>query len=71
VDIEEEEFVDWAVQLQASEVSDDFETRIDMEYVASPEWVELIRNDELHDAILTDNKYIDFDEDDEQREGLL
>jgi hypothetical protein len=70
-DIEEKEFVDWAVQLQASEVSDDFETRIDMEYVASPEWVELIRNDELHDAILTDNKYIDFDEDDGEKVGLL
>ncbi|MDR1029020.1 MAG: DUF1538 domain-containing protein [Clostridiales Family XIII bacterium] len=61
-DIEEQQFVDWAVQLQASEVNDDFESQMDMEFVASPEWAELVRNDQVHQTIAADNKYIDFDE---------
>ena len=61
-DIEDQEFVDWAVQLQASEVNDDFESKMDMEFVASPEWAELVRNDQIHSTIAADNRYIDFDE---------
>jgi hypothetical protein len=60
--VEEREFIDWAQQLQASEVSDDFETKMDMEYVASPEWAEMVRNDSLRTTIAKDNRYIDFDE---------
>jgi hypothetical protein len=66
-DIEEEQFVDWAVQLQASEVNDDFESQMDMEFVASPEWAELVRNDQVHSNIAADNRYIDFDEYEHER----
>ncbi|MDR1954206.1 MAG: DUF1538 domain-containing protein, partial [Clostridiales Family XIII bacterium] len=61
-DIEEQQFVDWAVQIPASEVNDDFESQMDMEFVASPEWAELVRNDQVHRTIAADNRYIDFDE---------
>ena len=56
------DFVDWGVQIQASEVKDDFESQLDMEFVASPEWAELVRNDFVFENIRADNDYIDFDE---------
>jgi hypothetical protein len=33
-----------------------------MEFVASPEWAELVRNDFVFENIRADNDYIDFDE---------
>jgi hypothetical protein len=57
-----QEFVDWGVQDQASEVNDDYESQMDMEFVASPEWAEMVRNDFVFENIRADNNYIDFDE---------
>jgi hypothetical protein len=61
-DIEDEQFVDWAAQLKNSEVYEDFESKMDMEFVASPEWAELINTDKVRSKIAEDNSYIDFDE---------
>ncbi len=62
-EIEEREFVDWGETNQASEVYDEYkDVGADMEFVASPEWAEVIHDENVWDEITTDNAYIDFDE---------
>jgi hypothetical protein len=75
--IEEEEFVDWGVTprsavaenmaayeepVQDDFVQDDYVQEADMDFVASPEWVQAVHTEELHEAVAMDNNYIDFDE---------
>jgi hypothetical protein len=70
--VEEEEFVDWgAIPPRAEEmgenvqddyVQDDYAQDADMDFVASPEWVQALHTDELHEEVTMDNNYIDFDE---------
>ena len=63
-EIEENNFVDWGESTQLSEVTDDY-TDIgadNMEFVASPEWAEVLHDDKVWDEITSDNSYIDFDE---------
>jgi hypothetical protein len=33
-----------------------------MDFVASPEWVEAVHTEVLHEEVSMDNNYIDFDE---------
>jgi hypothetical protein len=63
-DIEDEQFIGWSMQLEKSGIDEGLSTQTDlnMEFVASPEWAELIRIDQFHDKIAADNSYIDFDE---------
>jgi hypothetical protein len=75
--IEEEEFVGWGVMplssggpeggeeggnVQDDYVQDDYVQEADMDFVASPEWVEAVHTEELHEEVSMDNNYIDFDE---------
>ena len=57
-----QQFVDWGVQTQASEVGENYESKVDMEFVASPEWAQFVQNDYVYEDIKADNNYIDFDE---------
>jgi hypothetical protein len=61
--IEEEEFVEWAMPTQASEVGEDAAIEMDTEFLASAEWAALVASDRRLDEIRDDNTYIDFDED--------
>jgi hypothetical protein len=73
----EEEFVGWGVaplsaaatggsgeseNVQDDYVQDDYVQEADMDFVASPEWVEAVHTEELHEQVSMDNNYIDFDE---------
>jgi hypothetical protein len=69
---EEEDFVDWGAappltgeageNVQDDYVQDDYAQDADMDFVASPEWVQAIHAEELHEEMAMDNNYIDFDE---------
>jgi hypothetical protein len=43
-------------------VQDSYAQEADMDFVASPEWVQAIHTEELHKQVRMDNNYIDFDE---------
>ncbi|MDR1496507.1 MAG: DUF1538 domain-containing protein [Clostridiales Family XIII bacterium] len=75
--IEEDEFVGWGVaplraaasasgaldeNVQDDYVQDDYVQEADMDFVASPEWVEAVHTEERHEEVTMDNNYIDFDE---------
>jgi hypothetical protein len=75
--VEEEDFVDWGaspVRADASDenvqddyVQDDYVQAADMDFVASTEWVQAVHTEELHEEVVMDNNYIDFDECEEGR----
>ncbi len=63
-EIEEKGFLDWGEPVPSSDVYDDYKD-VDienMEFVASPEWAEIIHDENIWDEITTDDSYIDFDE---------
>jgi hypothetical protein len=70
--VEEEEFADWgAVPLRAETadgnvqddyVQDSYAQDADMDFVASPEWVQAMHTEERREEVTMDNNYIDFDE---------
>jgi hypothetical protein len=75
--MEEEEFTGWGVAPLAAEdsgdgmqdenvqddyVQDDYVQDADMDFVASPEWVEAVHTEELREEVTMDNNYIEFDE---------
>jgi hypothetical protein len=75
--MEEEEFVDWGVlpaaagaavgaateeNVQDDFVQDSYAQEADMDFVASPEWLQAVHTEELHEEVQMDNNYIDFDE---------
>jgi hypothetical protein len=43
-------------------VQDDYIQVADMDFVASPEWVQAVHTEERHENVTMDNNYIDFDE---------
>lgn len=63
-EIEEAEFVDWGESIQSSEVYDSYDDVgiENMEFVASPEWAEVLHDERVWEEITSDNSYIDFDE---------
>ncbi|MDR3071975.1 MAG: DUF1538 domain-containing protein [Clostridiales Family XIII bacterium] len=62
-DFEDKHFVEWISKASdPTDVIDDFVAQADMEFVASPEWLSLVHQDQIHSEIVKDNKYIDFDE---------
>jgi hypothetical protein len=66
---EDEQFVEWAMPTQASEVGEDAVAEMDSEFLASSEWAALVANDRLLEEIRDDNTYIDFDEEDDSEVG--
>lgn len=62
--IEERDFIDWGESNPASEVYDDYKDIAveNMDFVASPEWAEVLHDENVWEEITTDNSYIDFDE---------
>jgi hypothetical protein len=75
--IEGEDFADWGVMpqlavadggaaqgefVQDDFVQDDYAQEADMDFVASPEWVQAVHTAEQHEMVIMDNNYIDFDE---------
>ncbi|MDR0519780.1 MAG: DUF1538 domain-containing protein [Clostridiales Family XIII bacterium] len=77
VSMEGEEFLDWGVvpqlavaggaamgevSVQDDFVQDDYAHEADMDFVASPEWVQAMHSEEKHAEVTMDNNYIDFDE---------
>ena len=63
-EIEESDFVDWGESTPLSEVYDSY-SDVDienMEFVASPEWAEVLHDENVWNEITSDNSYIDFDE---------
>jgi hypothetical protein len=75
--VEENAFVDWGLappaathtsgaaaddNVQDDYVQDDYAQDADMDFVASPEWVQAVHTDEVHESVIMDNNYIDFDE---------
>jgi hypothetical protein len=69
-DFEDQHFVAWEQALSTSEVSEAYESELDMEFVASPEWASAIRADRLHRSVSGDIRFIDFDELEEFGHGL-
>jgi hypothetical protein len=67
-DIGEEQFVDWGMPTQASEVGEDVVSEMETEFLASPEWAVLVASDRLFEEIRDDNTYIDFDEHDDSED---
>jgi hypothetical protein len=64
LDIEEERTLPAA----SSEMGEAMLTDMDSEFLASPEWAALVRNDRLLEEIRIDNAFIDFDELDDEDE---
>jgi hypothetical protein len=73
--MEDAEFVDWGVipvvakisgaqdeNVQDDYVQDSYAQEADMDFVASPEWVQAVHTEERHEQVKMDNNYIDFDE---------
>jgi hypothetical protein len=75
--IEEKGSADWGVMppsavagvsmafdepVQDDFVQDDYIQVADMDFVASPEWVQAVHTEERHELVTMDNNYIDFDE---------
>jgi hypothetical protein len=74
--MEDAEFVDWGViplgakdsggaqddNVQDDYVQDSYVHEADMDFVASPEWVQAVHTEEIHEQVQMDNNYIDFDE---------
>jgi hypothetical protein len=48
--------------VQDDYVQDDYAQEANMDFVASPEWVEAVHTEERHEEVTMDNNYIDFDE---------
>ena len=62
--IEERDFIDWGESNPVSEVYDDYKDIgvENMDFVASPEWAEVLHDENVWEEITTDDSYIDFDE---------
>jgi hypothetical protein len=73
--MEDAEFVDWGVlplsskvdgepdeNVQDDYVQDSYAHEADMDFVASPEWLQAVHVEERHEQVKMDNNYIDFDE---------